>query len=97
MASGEMTTAELTDFLLTAFRNMADVSFDGAIQFLCMDWRHMEEMLAAGREVYSELKNLIVWAKDNGGTPFPWLCANNRKKLRPTSQRGAVINAARQP
>jgi hypothetical protein len=32
-----------------------------------MDWRHMREMLAAGEGVYSELKNLIVWAKDNGG------------------------------
>lgn len=67
MAAGEMTTSEFTDFLRTAFENMADVSDDGAIHFLCMDWRHMAEMLSAGREVYSELKNLIVWAKDNGG------------------------------
>ena len=27
----------------------------------------MSEMLAAGNTVYDELKNLIVWAKDNGG------------------------------
>jgi DNA modification methylase len=32
-----------------------------------MDWRHMAEILAAGDAVYAELKNLIVWAKDNGG------------------------------
>jgi DNA modification methylase len=32
-----------------------------------MDWRHLEEMLAAGQSVYSELKNLCVWVKDNGG------------------------------
>jgi DNA modification methylase len=32
-----------------------------------MDWRHLDEMLAAGRAAYSELKNLCVWAKDNGG------------------------------
>jgi DNA modification methylase len=32
-----------------------------------MDWRHMNELLAAGRSVYDELKNLIVWVKDNGG------------------------------
>lgn len=67
MASGEMTSAEFTVFLQTALRNMADVSVDGAIHFLCMDWRHMNEMLAAGQDVYSELKNLIVWVKDNGG------------------------------
>jgi hypothetical protein len=32
-----------------------------------MDWRHMAEMLNAGDGIYTELKNLIVWAKDNGG------------------------------
>jgi DNA modification methylase len=32
-----------------------------------MDWRHMGEMLAASDGVYTELKNLIVWTKDNGG------------------------------
>jgi DNA modification methylase len=67
MASGEMSEAEFTAFLNTAFRNMAEVSIDGAIHFLCMDWRHLREMEVAGREVYSELKNLIVWVKDNGG------------------------------
>jgi hypothetical protein len=42
-------------------------SNDGAIHFVCMDWRHMLELLAAGEAVYSELKNLCVWVKDNGG------------------------------
>jgi hypothetical protein len=32
-----------------------------------MDWRHMGEMLEAGSANFAELKNLIVWAKDNGG------------------------------
>jgi hypothetical protein len=32
-----------------------------------MDWRYMAEMMAAGEAVYDELKNLIVWVKDNGG------------------------------
>jgi len=50
-----------------SFRNLADHSIDGSIHFICMDWRHMPEMLAAGQGVYSELKNLIVWVKDNGG------------------------------
>ncbi len=67
MASGEMTVPEFTTFLTQAFRGMADHSTDGSIHFLCMDWRHMGEMLAAGHAVYDELKNLIVWAKDNGG------------------------------
>jgi hypothetical protein len=67
MAAGEMTEAEFTNFLTRAFRNLADYSVDGSIHFVCMDWRHIREMLAAGHSVYAELKNLIVWVKDNGG------------------------------
>lgn len=66
MASGEMTGAEFTSFLHTALLTLVAHSADGSIHFICMDWRHMQEMLAAGAQT-SELKNLIVWAKDNGG------------------------------
>jgi hypothetical protein len=67
MASGEMSKAEFTNFLATAFRNMSAVSVDGAIHFIFMDWRHVVEMTSAADGIYSELKNLIVWVKDNGG------------------------------
>lgn len=67
MASGKMSRSEFISFLTSAFRNLADHSLDGSIHFLCMDWRHMDEILAAGQAAYDELKNLIVWAKDNGG------------------------------
>lgn len=66
-ASGEMSRAEFTAFLRRAFSQLVANSVDGAIHFICMDWRHMAEMLEAGEGVYTELKNLIVWAKDNGG------------------------------
>jgi len=45
MASGEMSAAEFTRFLTTVFNNLASVSADGAIHFICMDWRHMSEVL----------------------------------------------------
>jgi DNA modification methylase len=67
MASGEMTREAFTSFLETAFGHLATFSADGSIHFICMDWRHMAEMLAAGQAIYTELKNLIVWVKDNGG------------------------------
>lgn len=67
MASGEMSQAEFTAFLRSVFGQLAAHSIDGAIHYVCMDWRHMTEVLAAGGEVYSELKNLCVWAKTNGG------------------------------
>jgi len=67
MACGEMTKEEFTNFLATVFRNAAEVTKDGAIHFVCMDWRHIEEILLAGGDVYTELKNVCVWTKDNGG------------------------------
>ena len=67
MASGEMTPAQFEEFLRVAFSRMAEVSADGSIHFVCMDWRHMVEVVSAGRAVFAELKNMIVWVKDNGG------------------------------
>jgi DNA modification methylase len=67
MAAGEMSRAEFTGFLRSSLGLLADHSVDGSIHFVCMDWRHMSELLAAGSEVYRELKNLCVWNKDNGG------------------------------
>ena len=67
MASGEMDPASFTSFLEASLGAMAAVSADGAIHFVCMDWRHMGELQAAGSKVYSELKNLVIWAKTNGG------------------------------
>jgi len=67
MASGEMTRPEFTSFLRTTFTRLVEASVDGSIHFVCMDWRHMAEMHEAAEGTYTELKNLIVWAKDNGG------------------------------
>ena len=67
MASGEMSSSEFSGFLKEAFQVLADFSVDGSIHFIFMDWRHMQEMLEAGHAVYDELKNLLVWVKDNGG------------------------------
>jgi DNA modification methylase len=67
MASGEMTEAEFTDFLAQVMQRCAFHSVDGSLHYAFMDWRHMRELLAAGKQVYSELKNVCVWVKDNGG------------------------------
>jgi DNA modification methylase len=67
MASGEMETAEFAEFLETAFIQLAEFSTNGSIHFICMDWRHMPELLEASTEPYSELKNLCVWSKTNAG------------------------------
>jgi DNA modification methylase len=67
MGSGEMNEAEFTGFLRTVFDRLVENTVDGSIHQICMDWRHMWEMLESGRRVYSELKNLCVWNKTNAG------------------------------
>ncbi len=62
-----MSEGQFTGFLEATLGNAASVMRDGAIAFVCMDWRHMGELLAAGRAVFTELKNLVVWNKTNGG------------------------------
>ena len=67
MASGEMDRAEFTAFLRQTCCNLATFSAAGSLHYLCMDWRHLGELLAAVQEVYGEFKNLCVWVKDNAG------------------------------
>jgi DNA modification methylase len=67
MAAGEMTEREFTDFLVKVCTLLSQNSVNGSIHFLFMDWRHVGEIVTAGKQVYSELKNLCVWTKDNAG------------------------------
>ena len=62
-----MTESEFTDFLTTGFRLMRAHATPGALVYACMDWRHMWEMLSAGRAAEWTLLNLCVWSKTNGG------------------------------
>ena len=67
MASGEMNEKEFIDFLTSVFNNLVIFSKNGSIHYQCMDWKHMFEIISAGRNSYTELKNLCIWNKDNGG------------------------------
>jgi DNA modification methylase len=67
MGCGEMSEEAFTGFLTSVFRNLAAYSCDGSIHQICMDWRHITEITAAGRAVYAELKNVCVWNKANAG------------------------------
>jgi ketosteroid isomerase-like protein len=67
MGVGEMSVAAFTGFLQQTLGNAAALTRNGAIAFVCMDWRHKGELLKAGQAVFSELKNLCVWNKTNGG------------------------------
>lgn len=66
-ASGEMSPAHFTRFLRRSLALAAEHSADGSIHFVFTDWRHINELSAAGSSVYSELKNIVVWVKTNAG------------------------------
>jgi DNA modification methylase len=67
MASGEMNESEFTDFLTASLTLFAEFSRTESLHYICMDWRHMKELQAAGHSAYSKLVNMCVWVKDNAG------------------------------
>ena len=67
MASGEMSEAEFRQFLTETLQTAVAVSRDGSVHFICMDWRHMDDISAVGHELYGALLNLCVWNKSNAG------------------------------
>jgi DNA modification methylase len=67
MASGEMAEDEFTGFLTSALGLAGAHTVPGGIIDAFMDWRHMGEILEAGRANGLELLNLCVWVKTNGG------------------------------
>jgi DNA modification methylase len=67
MASGDMTDEEYRNFLLTFIFLLTKYSTPQSVHYVCMDWFHIETLLAAGRRHYDRLLNLCVWVKDNGG------------------------------
>lgn len=67
MASGEMSQAQFTEFLHQIFSRLIAFSHEGSIHYCCMDWRHVGEVLTAANPLYTELKNICVWNKSNGG------------------------------
>jgi len=102
MAAGEMSESEFTRFLATSMALMTRYSVDGAIHDICMDWRHMGELLAAAEGIYSDQKNLCVWNKTNAAwgrstaQSMSWYSCS-RSARRPTSTTlvwaGAAVTA----
>jgi ParB-like chromosome segregation protein Spo0J len=66
MASGEMSKPEFTDFLSCVFKLLVRHSRDGSIHFVCMDWRHMGELLRQARRLTMSSNNCVY-----GPSPMP--------------------------
>ena len=66
-ASGEMSQPQFRKFLTDTLGNGVDASVDGAVHYVCMDWRHISDLIDVGRELYGTMLNLVVWNKSNAG------------------------------
>ena len=66
-ASGEMSQAQFRNFLSQTLGNGVRVSVDGAVHFVCMDWRHIGALIEVGRELYGDMLNIVAWVKSNAG------------------------------
>jgi DNA modification methylase len=67
MATGEMSSTEYVRFLGLTLNAAASVSREGALHYVCTDWRHIAELMAAAKPVYGETINIAVWVKSNAG------------------------------
>jgi DNA modification methylase len=67
MGSGEMTDVEFVSFLINILSLLSRYSQNSSLHYLCIDWRHVADLIAAGKQNYDEFLNLCVWVKDNGG------------------------------
>jgi DNA modification methylase len=65
--AGKLSREQFVRFLTGSCTLLKNYSRNGTIHFVCMDWKHLDDLLAAGREVYSELKNIAVWVKSAAG------------------------------
>lgn len=67
MARGEMSSEQFSSFLFSALSCIRKTMTEGAVIYICMDWRHLDELSAAARPLFGAMKNLIVWVKTNAG------------------------------
>ena len=66
-AFGEMSRPQFVRFLIAALEQAARVSRPGAIHFVCMDGKHIRDLIEAGEAVYDAYLDLVTWVKTNAG------------------------------
>lgn len=66
-ASGEMSDYEFQNFLKATLGNAKSYARDGALHYICMDWRHVHDLISVGSNIYDDFKNICVWNKQTAG------------------------------
>jgi hypothetical protein len=65
--AGEFSSQEFFTFLKNALAVLKASASPRALVYVCIDWRHVLELIAAGRALGLPLVNLCVWVKNNAG------------------------------
>ena len=71
-ASGEMATSQFIKFLGDFMATACQFSSPSALHFICIDWRHMRELMEAAQSHYNAMLNVCVWVKDRPGQGSHW-------------------------
>ena len=67
MASGEMSREQFVAFLAKLLEGIRSNTEEGAVSFMCMDWRGIGALALAAEGAGFETLNLAVWVKTNPG------------------------------
>jgi hypothetical protein len=66
-ADRETSSADFVRFLRSTLAVAASVSREGAVHFVCMDWQHLAEFMAAVEPIYGKALDVAVWEKPKTG------------------------------
>jgi hypothetical protein len=66
-AHAELTPEAFTEFLAAALERVKESRHPGSLAYVCMDWRHIGELLDPARSNLLDTLNLCVWTKPNAG------------------------------
>jgi DNA modification methylase len=66
-AFGEMSRPQFVRLLIASLEQAARISRPGAVHFVCMDGKHIRDLIEAGEAVYEAYLDLVTWVKTNAG------------------------------
>ncbi len=87
VAHGELSREEFDTFNKDWMRLASDVLVDGGLLATFIDWRSVDLILSAGRELGLDLLNIVVWAKSNAGQGSLW---RSQHEMLPVFKKGGA-------
>jgi DNA modification methylase len=87
IAHGELSREEFDAFNKDWMRLASGVLIDGGLLATFIDWRSVELILAAGRELGLDLLNVVIWAKSNAGQGSLW---RSQHEMLPVFKKGSA-------